>query len=129
MRHFVGALIRDDQGKLLAYKHLGKSPAWRIPGGKIESGETPAEAIQRELLEETGLTAETVEFSHYTGRVIDGNFWTGYIFRVTLPAGDDDPQLMEPHKCNALGWFSEAELAEMDYVHDEREDDAPLSRV
>lgn len=36
---------------------IGHPPAWRVPGGKIEKGETPGKALRREFLEETGLFA------------------------------------------------------------------------
>lgn len=52
----VGAVIFRDDELLLVVR--GKEPrrgAWTIPGGAVELGETVREAIDREVLEETGL--------------------------------------------------------------------------
>ncbi len=56
----VGAVITDDAGRLLAVKR-GRPPAvgrWSLPGGKVESGERLADAVAREVVEETGLHVE-----------------------------------------------------------------------
>jgi ADP-ribose pyrophosphatase YjhB (NUDIX family) len=53
----VGAIIKDGGGRLLLIKR-GHDPGkglWSIPGGRIEDGETDAEALAREVREETGL--------------------------------------------------------------------------
>ncbi|MGH3171578.1 MAG: NUDIX hydrolase [Trebonia sp.] len=53
----VGAVIKDAEGRLLLIRR-GHEPGkglWSIPGGKIEDGESDAEAVAREVLEETGL--------------------------------------------------------------------------
>jgi 8-oxo-dGTP diphosphatase len=51
------ALIDADNRVLLAQRPAGKSLAglWEFPGGKIEQGETPEVALQRELHEELGI--------------------------------------------------------------------------
>jgi 8-oxo-dGTP pyrophosphatase MutT (NUDIX family) len=36
---------------------------WQLPGGRLESGETPTEALLREVKEETGLTAEILQMT------------------------------------------------------------------
>src|SRR5580693_7928125 len=56
----VGAVINDDQGRLLLIKrgHEPGAGLWSIPGGRIEPGETDAEALVREMREETGLAVE-----------------------------------------------------------------------
>jgi len=49
----VAAVLRDDQERVLVQRtHDG---AWSLPAGAIEPGEAPAQAIVREVLEETGL--------------------------------------------------------------------------
>src|SRR5580658_10947123 len=56
----VGAVIRDDAGRLLLIKrgHEPGAGLWSLPGGRIEPGETDAEALVREMAEETGLQVE-----------------------------------------------------------------------
>lgn len=53
----VGALVYDAQGRLLLVQRANDPGRgrWSLPGGKVEPGETDAEAVVRELLEETGL--------------------------------------------------------------------------
>lgn len=55
----VAVLLRDDGHVLLAERPADKSWAgwWEFPGGKIEAGETPFAALQRELDEELGTQA------------------------------------------------------------------------
>ena len=53
----MGALVEDDRGRLLLVRR-GRDPErgrWSIPGGKVEPGESDAQAVVRETREETGL--------------------------------------------------------------------------
>lgn len=70
----VGVLIRPDGGFLLTSRPVGKAYAgyWEFPGGKLEAGESVAQALHRELHEELGITigpampwrVEMVDYPH-----------------------------------------------------------------
>ena len=57
MIHVVAAVIRDQQQILLSRRpdHLHQGGLWEFPGGKQEPGETPEQALRRELAEELGI--------------------------------------------------------------------------
>ena len=55
--HAAGTVVRDpDRGVLLLWRHrfITDTWGWEIPAGRIDPGETPAQAAARETLEETG---------------------------------------------------------------------------
>jgi len=52
----VGALLLDESGDVFVARFSKIEGHYAIPGGHVEYGETVAEALRRELLEETGLT-------------------------------------------------------------------------
>jgi ADP-ribose pyrophosphatase YjhB (NUDIX family) len=55
----AGAVVTDARGRVLLLKHVFRAgDGWGIPGGFIERGEQPEEAIRRELREEVGLEVE-----------------------------------------------------------------------
>ena len=62
------ALVDPDGRVLLAQRPAGKSMAglWEFPGGKIEAGERPEEALIRELREELGITVKQACLAPYT---------------------------------------------------------------
>ena len=93
----VGAVVTDGHGRLLLIKrgHEPGAGLWSIPGGRIEPGETDAEALVREMLEETGLAVEVgsligrVQRPGLDGAVIDIRDYIATVTGGTLRPGDD----------------------------------------
>ncbi|HEX3879851.1 MAG TPA: NUDIX hydrolase [Bryobacteraceae bacterium] len=97
----VGALIFDGQRILMAQR--GKQPLmgwWSLPGGALETGELLADAVKREVREETGLEIEPVELFEIFERIMRDETGVAeyhyvlidYICRISggvLQAGDD----------------------------------------
>lgn len=61
----AGAVVVDDRGRVLMLEHRFRAlnNAWGIPGGFMEKGEQPEEAIRRELREEVGLELAEAEIA------------------------------------------------------------------
>ena len=93
----VGAVIRDEHGRLLLVKrgHEPGAGLWSLPGGRVEPGETDTEALVREMREETGLEVRagrllgTVQRPYGGGEVIDIRDYAATVIGGTLKAGDD----------------------------------------
>lgn len=91
----VSAVVVRD-GALLMVRR-GRGPAagtWSVPGGRVEHGETLAEAVVRELREETGLECVCEGFVGWVERIDDEGHVVILDFRAavlggTLVAGDD----------------------------------------
>ena len=89
--------MTDGRGRLLMIKrgHEPGAGLWSIPGGRIEPGETDAEALVREMFEETGLAVEagpligSVRRPGLDGAVIDIRDYAATVTGGTLRPGDD----------------------------------------
>jgi len=57
----VGIMLANDQGQLLWARRVGGRDAWQFPQGGIQHGESPQDALYRELHEEVGLLPEAVK--------------------------------------------------------------------
>ena len=88
----AGAVVRDAEGRLLLVRR-GRPPSaglWSVPGGRVEAGETPAQAAVREVREETGLE---VNVGDLLATVEIGEFlvhdFAAHVVGGELRAGDD----------------------------------------
>jgi ADP-ribose pyrophosphatase YjhB (NUDIX family) len=108
----VGAIVTDGQGRLVMIKrgHEPGAGLWSIPGGRIEPGETDAEAVIREMLEETSLAVEVdrligrVQRPGLNGAVIDIRDYAATVTGGTLRPGDDaaDARWVAPGELDSL---------------------------
>lgn len=69
----VGMVVVNDHNQLLWCRRIGKSHAWQFPQGGIQKGETPRQAMYRELQEELGLLPDAVEC------LAESRDWLSYI--------------------------------------------------
>jgi 8-oxo-dGTP diphosphatase len=123
----VAALIEAD-GKLLVCQRRRTDSfglMWEFPGGKLESGETPAQALARELQEELGVAAqigpEIFRTRHQyseLGEAIDLIF-----FSATVAPADIRNQAFE-----TMEWRQPQTLHELNFLPADREFVAMLAR-
>jgi len=111
----VAAVIRRPDGRYLACRRAaGRSAAglWEFPGGKIEHGETPEQALARELLEELGLNLEI-------GRMIDRRTTLtpdGAIDLACYSVPIGDSAFISSTDHDEIAWCSRSELARRDWA-------------
>src|SRR4051812_40481535 len=88
MKRSASLLILNPQGKLLLLERGGESRHfqgdWEFPGGKIDTGESPQQAVVREVREESGLLAE-VAAGEPLWRTVVANGAVEYSFFVWKP--------------------------------------------
>lgn len=89
----VAGIVRNDGGDIL-FQNKGNGERWSLPAGAIELGEAPAEAVVREVWEETGL--------HVVPEKLLGIFG-GREFRYQYPNGHKVEYNVFVFSCRAVG--------------------------
>ena len=82
----VAAIIRDKDKIFATQRGYGEfKDGWEFPGGKIEEGETPQDALKREIMEEldteikVGELIDTIEYDYPTFHLSMDCFWAEVI--------------------------------------------------
>lgn len=109
----VGAVIVRDSEILCAQRGLAGSLGgmWEFPGGKIETGETPRKALEREIREELLCTVKVGDEVTSTTYEYDFGIVTLTTFYCELV--DGEPQLTEHEDAR---WLKRNELSTLDWA-------------
>src|SRR5258708_30249811 len=85
----AGAVVTDSRGRVLLLKHRFRpGSGWGLPGGFIELGEQPVEALRRELREEVGL--EVAELKLFAVRAVKKPKQVEIVFMAQAIATPDE---------------------------------------
>jgi len=111
----VGAIVSDGDGRIVVVRR-GQAPSrglWSLPGGRVEAGETLAQAVRREVKEETGLD---VDVQQVIGRIDIPHGTLVYDvtdFAATVVSGATSSLLAGDDAIDAR-WVTRPELAALD---------------
>ncbi len=106
----VGAMILNSKGEVFLAKRGKKAKnergCWENPGGGVEFGETLEKAVLREIKEEYGIKIELLEQFPAHDHILpkEKQHWVATTFLAKIKRGV--PKILEPDKCDAIGWFS-----------------------
>jgi 8-oxo-dGTP diphosphatase len=114
-------ILRDDQILLTQLaSRISSDEKWHLPGGGVDHGENPRDALVREIREETGLEAEVgdtarVYSAHLPSMWRQGRRWDYQALRIVydawVPADGPDPQVLEVDGSTvAVAWHPVADV-------------------
>jgi ADP-ribose pyrophosphatase YjhB (NUDIX family) len=89
----ASAIIRDEAERVLFIRRADDG-RWGLPAGAVDPGESPAEAIVREVREETGLVVRVMRVAGVFG---------GAGFRHRYPNGDEAEWVVAVFDCEVVG--------------------------
>ncbi len=120
-REVVGAAVVDSLAtprRLLAARRTEPAAlagGWELPGGKVDPGETPEEALHRELAEELGVS---VRLGDLVPGPLAGGRWplgSAYVIRVWFAeVVEGDPQPIEDH--DELRWVDAGQALDLGWL-------------
>ena len=118
-KQVVAALILRDEEFLCCQRteHQALPLKWEFPGGKIEAGETPPEALRRELEEELGIQAEIgPEVTRLLHTYANGNSVNLHFFAVSRYENELENRIFRD-----VRWVKRADLPQLDFLDADKE--------
>jgi 8-oxo-dGTP diphosphatase len=118
IKQVVAALIVRGEDILCCQRteHQALPLKWEFPGGKIEPGEEPPQALRRELEEELGVNAEIgAKVAQLQHRYQNGNAVELHFFVVKEYEGE-----MQNRIFREIRWVDRSELPKMDFLEADR---------
>jgi 8-oxo-dGTP diphosphatase len=114
LKRVVAALIFKDEKVLVCQRtrHQTMPLKWEFPGGKIESGEQPRDALRRELEEELGIDATVgdevsrIRHDYKNGSAVELRFYTVHKYK-----GEIENKIFKD-----MRWAKPSELASFDFL-------------
>ncbi|MBV2353065.1 (deoxy)nucleoside triphosphate pyrophosphohydrolase [Streptomyces sp. J2-1] len=110
----VGAALLDG-GRLLAARRSAPpelAGRWELPGGKVEDGESPERALERELREELGIDAETAV--RVPGEWPLRDPYVLHVWTARLRPGSAAPRTLQDH--DELRWLTPGQLWDVPWL-------------
>jgi 8-oxo-dGTP diphosphatase len=108
----VAAVIKDGDKIFATARGYGEFKGWwEFPGGKIEKGETPRQALVREIKEELSLTIEvgeligTIEYDYPTFHLSMDSFWCEIIGGDLILKEAQDAKWLTKNVLYSLKWL------------------------
>jgi 8-oxo-dGTP pyrophosphatase MutT (NUDIX family) len=115
MRHAVLAIITNKSNNILLQHKDNFAPVkpnrWCLFAGEIEPGETPEQALARELFEELEFKLDDYKFF----RIYEGGGIKRYIFTVRTDLAEEELKSRQ-HEGDNLGYFSAAQIDGLNVV-------------
>ncbi|PAE23247.1 NUDIX hydrolase [Bacillus sp. 7894-2] len=106
----ASVIILDENNRLLLQLRKDNN-CWGLTGGSLEPGETLEDVAKREMLEETGLTANDLQLF---------NIYSGEEFYYKYPHGDEVYNVVAAYTCNNFDGeldIDEDEVSELRFFH------------
>ena len=108
----AAAVIRSEDNIFAAARGYGEfKGGWEFPGGKIESGETPQEALKREIMEEleteisVGELIDTIEYDYPEFHLSMDCFWCEILSGNLVLKEAEDARWLAADELDSVAWL------------------------